>query len=107
MTYEFHTEQVDDEEICGILGVPRKRKIFEFINPKEHSDYARWKCPATGETVQWDTIINEAMAMEQGAIKAQVSAAEWAEIRQDYIDKVDDENLIDADLLDEWLDQMA
>lgn len=88
-TYPFHTAVTDDGvERVGLFGHVGRERIYEFVDPAEHSDYARGRDPRDGDVLSFDTVINYAVAHTTGPMLPimVVPADEWAAARDEYAD---------------------
>lgn len=92
--YPFHTEQVEDELLCGVAFQAGTGRFYEFVDPDEHDEWLKLRDPRDGKELTFDGRIDLTWRGNcvSGLIMSKFDAQKWAEYREIYVNSSESDN---------------
>lgn len=81
---DIHTDEIDGDEQCGLWVSIHTGRIYEFQDPADHDDYARWVEPGTGDEIVHDSWGELMMGQAMGNQRLAVPVEHWRGVRDEY-----------------------
>lgn len=86
MTQPFHSAEVDEVDVVGVMFDGSTGQFYEFQDPETHDDRERYEDPRSGDVIVYGSRVERMMGdILNGRPRATVPVDEWSDFRDDYV----------------------